>query len=345
MKKLKLITALCIFATLFSCSTDEEIVKSENYSKIGIQTNTPNLVITEKEFDWQFKPNGFGIRIPFYADGTYKVEYKAKVFGGTELDTVFTYFCPIANIAQQVADGSTDFVVNKEEDGFANGSGGYDFEGLLSITTFAPGENGYYLPIAEVIKQTFDVSPTHLKNDFNYLLENYYTEPFMAIPARTADMYTNRAVVRSGKQVVVIEVNPNLLINESNYDDNVSTLPINVTITGTDNNFLGTAVVDEGILLGNLTAPPSNIVVTKNFQGRNKFVKIDWECPYHESLEQPYYVKHHFTVKKNGVIVADKIDHSEYTETVRGNYQNATYTITTTTGLGESIPTTATVVR
>jgi len=332
MKKLLLIPILLM---LISCSVDEQVLKQE--ARIGIQTNTPDLIIVEKEFDWAFRPNGFGIRIPFYNDGTYRVEYKAKTFGGTELDTVFTYSCPIANIAEQRADGTTDFVVNKEEDGFQNGSGGYDFEGMLSITTF---QNG--LPVGEVIKQTFDVAPTHTKLDFNYLLETNYEEPFMAIPARTADMYTNRAVVRSGKQVVVIQVNPNLLINESNYDNNVSTLPINVTITGTDNNLLGTAVVDESAIAENQTIPPSELTATRSRVRGRTHVFLDFHCPYHA----PIYANHHFTIKRNGVVIADNLEHSEFTDVMNGNPQTVTYEITTTViGLGESVPTLITVTR
>jgi hypothetical protein len=336
MKKLIKFTLVLLLATfIISCSTDEQFIKTSN-ERTGIQTNNPDLVITEQEYDWAFRPNGFGIRIPFYNDGTYRVEYKAKTFGGTEMDTVFTYSCPIANIAQQMADGSTDFVVNKEEDGFVNGSGGYNFEGMLSITTF---QNG--LPVGEVIKQTFDVTPTHTKLDFNYLLENYYEEPFMAIPARTADMYTNRAVVRSGKQVVVIEVNPNLLINESNYENNISTLPINVTITGTDNNFLGTAVLDLSALAENQTIPPSDLRAPRSRNKGKTYVALDWNCPYHAHRptpeSEPIYVKHYFTVKRNGVAIATNLEHSEFTDVINGNPQTINYTITTTTGLGESV--------
>ena len=333
-KKVIIIGAFLLALTIFSCSADEQIV--ENQNKANVQGKVGDLIIVGLEYDWQFRPNGFGIRVPFYTNGTYPISYRETTFGGAILDTVITYSCPIANIAPQVADGSTDFVVDKVASGIANGSGGYDFPGLLSITTF---QNG--LPVGQVIKQTFDVSPTHVKNDFDWTLENYYDEPFMAIPARTADMYTNRAIVRSGKQVIVVEVNPDGLFEETDTTNNISTLPINVTISGASNELLGTAVLDLSALDENKTIPPSEIVVTKNFQGRNKFVKIDWHCPYHE----PIYVKHHFTVRKNGVIVADKIDHSEFTDFVKGNFTSATYTITTTTALGTSTPITVTVIR
>jgi hypothetical protein len=321
---------------LLSCSADEQFINEETHSKIGDVLKTPDLYIPEFETDWQFRPNGYGIRKPILNDGTFRISYTTTNFGGTVLDTVITYSCPIANKAPQTINGQNDFVVNKVEDGIVDGYGDYNFQGLLSITSF---QNG--LPIGQVIKQTFDVDPTDLKSDYNFQYEILYDEPFMSIPARTADMYINRAIVKSGKVLVVVEVNPDGLINEPNRTNNVSTLPINVTINGTSNEFLGSAVLDMSVIDENKTVPPSDFIVTKNFQGRNKFVKLDWHCPYHE----PFYVKHWFTVKKNGVVVADKIDHSEYVETVKGNYQNSVYTVTTTTVLGKSTPVTVTVAR
>ncbi len=333
-KKVIIIGAFLLALIMLSCSADEQFLQNQN--KANVQGKVGDLIIVGHELDWQFRPNGFGIRVPFYTNGTYPVSYQATTYGGSTFDITVTYSCPIANIKEQRADGSTDFVVDKVASGIANGNGGYDFPGLLAITTF---QNG--LPVGQVIKQTFDVSPTHVKNDFDWTLENYYDEPFMAIPARTADMYTNRAIVRSGKQVVVVEVNPDGLFEETDTTNNITKLPLNVVLNGTTNENLGYATVDESAYLENVTIPASEIVVTKNFQGRNKFVKIDWHCDYHE----PIYVKHHFTIRKNGVIVADNFDLSEYTDFVKGNFTSATYSITITTALGESAPTIVTVTR
>jgi hypothetical protein len=331
-KTIILISALL----LFSCSADEQFAKEETHSKIGDVLKTPDLYIPEFETDWQFRPNGYGIRKPILNDGTFRISYAPTNFGGTVLDTIITYNCPIANKAPQTANGQNDFVVNKVEDGIVDGYGDYNFQGLLSITSF---QNG--LPIGQVIKQTFDVDPTDLKSDYNFQYEILYGDPFMSIPARTADLYINRAIVKSGKVVVVVEVNPDGLINEPNQSNNVSTLPINVTINGTSNEFLGSAVLDLSALDENKTIPPSEITYTRTRSKGKTYVFLDWHCAYHE----PIYAKHHFTVKRNGIIVYDNQDISQFTDVINGNPQIVNYEITITTGLGTSAPASVTVVR
>jgi hypothetical protein len=329
MKKLLLLSVAILLA---ACSTEEQIINFQ--SKIGDITKTPDLYIPELEAGWQYMDGGLGLR----NESSYLVT-KTPITN----DTLVNYSCWIANKLpdnpSEYYTGQHDFVVNMAEDGIYNEtSNSYNFPGMLSIITF---QNG--LPIGEVQKQRFYVIPTDFRQEINPYGIVLYGEEFMAIQAGTSDNYVNKAKVKNGLNLVVVEVNPDLEIRERNYTNNVSTLPLNVTLgVVNSNNILGHAVVDLSAIDNNKTIPPNNVVVTKNFQGRNKFVTIDFSCPYHE----PIYVKHWFTIKKNGVIVADHIDESVYTEQVSGNYRTATYTIiTTVVGLGQSTPTTITVTR
>jgi len=322
---MKKIILLALFA-LTSCSTTEiNEPTQEQSAKIGDVTRTPNLYIPQLEYDWNgLEQSGLGL----WSAGTYSVTKNVSN------DTILNYSCWIANSKDANGNfdysGSSDFVVDMSEDGIPINvlSGDYNFDGMLSITTF---QNG--LPIAQVEKQRFYVTPTDFRVGHNYLSMRQYGVDTMYIPCGTSDEYVNRAKVKGGKNLIVIEINPDNQIVERDYTDNVSVLPVNVTFGTFAGVRIGTGVLDQSAIAENVTIPPSNIVVTKNFQGRNKFVKIDWDCPYHS----PRYVKHHFTVKKNGIIVEPKIDHSEYTEIVKGNYQTSIYTITTTViGLGTS---------
>jgi hypothetical protein len=330
MKKF-LMTIAIIIAT--ACSTDEQIIKLQG--KIGLpQYPYADLYIPEDELGWWYRLNGMGLR----SSDDYIIT-REQITN----DTLVNYACWIANkLPENPADyytGQYDFVVNPVEDGIFNeSSNSYDFPGMLSIVTF---QNG--IPIGEVIKQRFRLIPTDFRTEMDPYSIIIYPDTLMALQAGTADNYTNKAKVRNGLNLVVVEINPDLEITERDYTNNVSTLPLNVTLTTTaTQNVLGRAVVDTEAILDNRTRTPDSLVVTKNFRGRDKFVKLDWECPYHE----PIYVKHYFTVKKNGVVVAPKLSDSNYIDTISGNYRTATYEITTTVvGLRESFPLSVTVTK
>jgi len=346
MKKLILIPILIM---LISCSVDEQIIKSQQRILDGDSTKNFKLSLIEKSFNYVGWEDGIGIKVPPYDYG-YKVTYSPKVFGGTELDTVLTYFCPIGNIAELDYSGANDWVVNKLESGIPTGNGGYNFDGLLAIYTVKDR-----LPVAEVIKQNFNLSATTYQNGYDPQQQINYNDglpdaPFMFLGAQTADNYTNRAVARSGKQLIIIVLNPSGLINPEKIATNVVVLPINVTINSTNNSFLGTAVIDESAIAENTTIPPDEVVVTKSQQGK-RWIKLDWHCPYHGNGVDTYYIPHHFKVVRvvGGVskTVYDGEDISEFLDDkIKGNPQSATYEITTTViGLGESVPTLITVNR
>ena len=349
----KNILTLLLTSTIWSCSTDEQIVNNQSTERIGDATKNPDLYIPEFESGWKgygITSNGtygeinetIGIRVPNYlAENNAGLTQDSYAVVSPLGYPMLNYSCYIANGAQIDYSGANDFIVDRVADGIPQETNGdYLFPGMLSITTF---QNG--LPIGEVIKQSFWVAPTNQKIGFDDTLarDHRLDNPNnMFIWAGTADLYFNKARVNQGKNLIVVEINPQLEINESNYTNNVSTLPVNVDLTQSIYNWVGIGILDLSAISENQTIPPSNPIVTKNFQGANKFINIDFDCPYHE----PIYVKHYFTIRKNGVIVADKIDHSEYRETFKGNYRTATYTITTTViGLGESTPLIVTVAR
>lgn len=321
---MKKIILTLVILLLVACSSDDnnQVVNTTMNRTIGDVTKTPNLGIAEKNFNYKGYTNGFGIRVPPYDNGTYGVGYTTVNFNTTVLDTVITYFCPIENRAPINYSGIYDFVVNKVTDGTIYGSGSYTFDGLLSITTYRKG-----LPIGIIYKNLYDVQATDETNEYDNTQQIDYNQlynsiDYMWIPAGTADSYTNRAIVRSGLNLIVVEVNPGRVVTESNYDDNISKLPVNVTMTPV-NNLLGTAVVDLAAIDDNRTRVVTNLSYIKDLKGRDKSITIDWDCPYHS----PIYVKHWFRVKKNGVIVADNLMESTYKETVRGNYNSSTYEV------------------
>ncbi len=323
MKNLIKFTLVLLFATfIISCSADEQFAKEQNYtaSKIG-NLNNVNLNIPELEFDWQYMDAGLGLR----SEGTY------PVFFNQSGELMLRYNCWIANQAEADYTGANDFVSKMSEDGIPSTIyyGYYDFQGMLSITTF---QNG--LPIAQIEKQSFAVYPTDYKIGVNPNELRTYGADTMYINSQSADLYLNRARVNQGKNVIVVEVNPDKQIYETNYNDNVSTLPVNVVGS---QGFLDLSAINE-----NLTIPPSELTATRTRSKGKTYVFLDFNCPYHE----PIYVKHYFTIKRNGVVIATNLEHSEFTDVINGNPQIINYQITTTvTGLGESASTTITVLR
>lgn len=290
--------------------------ETQTYGHIGDPNKTPDLYIPELEFDWQFRSEGLGLR----SHGIY------PVFTDQEGDTVLRYSCWIANGAPVDYSGKNDFVVCRSCDGIKDTTGydSYNFPGVLSIVTFQDG-----LPIGETIKQRFFVANTDVKNGVVWSRLKQYGQDTMFISAGAADEYLNRAEVRAGKNVIVVTVNPDGAITETNTDNNVSTLPVVVNaLSGTGGRF-DLSAIDE-----NKTHPATEFtaVYLGRIKGKNT-IKLDWECPYHE----PIYVKHWFTVKRDGAIIADHVENSNYTDVFNGNFKSTTYEVAITVpGLGQS---------
>jgi len=352
MKKILLTLFVILVA---SCSPEEQTINlSTTLSRpIGIQTKTPDIKIPEDDggyVRYGVRPDGtygqierrIGVRLPHYKASEHPLLTQDSYPVYRVNDTlVLTYPCHIANIAEFDITGQNDLVIDRVADGIPEvETGDYLMEGMLSITTFRNG-----LPYAKVEKQSFWVASNVYAMGFDDLLGINYgliNENYMWIWAQTADLYYNKAKVPLGKSLIVIEFNPDKFINESNYNNNIATLPVNV-IPQTIYQWNAIGHLDLSAIEENKTIPPSNIIVTRRVERGKKIVKLDWSCPYHE----PNYVKHWFTVKRDGVIKYDGKDLSEFEDkTIQGNPHTLVYTITTTVkGLGESVPITVTVTR
>lgn len=359
MKKLLLI--FTAFFTMLSCSVDEQITK--NSKTIGVTTKTPDIKIPEDDGGWArygIRPDGtygqvethIGLRIPNYTVAQYPGLTQDSYAVTTISDTLrLNYPCYLANVAPFLTSGQNDLVIDRVADGIPEeATGDYLMEGMLTITTFVPDGDGYYIPFGVVEKQSFWVSPNIYKMGFDDLLGVDYelqNPNYMWIWAQTADLYYNKAKVKLGKNLIVVEFNPDKFINESNYENNVATLPVTV-LPQTINNWSATGVLNLSILTEKAVRPATDLTAIKVLTGRDKHIMLNWHCDYHASEEQPFYAKHWFTVKRNGTIIADNLEHSEYkdTEDVNGNFAPKNYEITITVpGLGTSTPITKVVTR
>lgn len=336
MKKLLLFISIVVF--IVGCSTEQQFVDSNQKRTMGDSTRNFHLKLVDSSYTFQGWEQGLGIKIPFYDNGTYRVSYSSKVFNGTAFDTVFTYNCPIFNAALKNYLGINDWVVEKALSGTPVGnSGTYNYGDIIAIYTVKNS-----LPVAEVIKQNFNLSATAYHGDYDPLQQINYNEGlptnlYMFLPAGTADNYTNRAVARTGRQLVIVHLNPSGTIDPTKVSNNVVVLPVEVTINSTNPSNLGFAVIDESIRAENPTIPPSNLVVTRRTVRGKRLVKLNWDCPYHGDGVNTHYIPHTFTVKRDGVIKYSGKDISEFEDTLQGNPLSVTYTITTTViGLGES---------
>jgi len=353
MKNLKTI-AIALISLFYGCETaqiNEEISvnssqrlteTSKIITHIGDPNRTPDLYIPQFEpgwRGWEEPDNYLGLwNQPYKPENYYLVTY-STIPGGA--DVVVNYPCWIANGGTiDYENGKDDFVSCRSCDGIVlEQYGDYKFPGMLSVTTF---QNG--LPVGNVQKQSFFLEASDYKLEYDISRTPYYGYDYMSIPAGTADIYANRAKVVSGKNLVVVEINPDLLITESNYNNNVSVLPLNTVITSTSTNIgsiVGKSFLDLSAIEENKTHPPTNLTAVKNLKTSNKTVSLNWDCPYHD----PFYVKHYFTIKKNGIVIADKVADSAYIDNILGGFKTTTYEITTTViGLGQS-STTSIVVR
>lgn len=315
-----LITVLFAAFMFASCAkqASDQLASTKNggevLSEIGVAGQSPDLVIEELSYEYSQNgwENGYGIR---YTGTNFGIRSAAD---GTKH---LIYNCPIGNKAPQRADHKSDLVIDMIADGIVTGTGGYAFKGFLGRALF---QNG--LPVFPVVKEVFRVENSDYTNGFNYSLEGHYGADTMAIGARAADNYTNRARVvqnedgsaKDGKYLLVVEINPDRLVYETNYDNNISTLPFTVQS--------GAAALDLSATDENKTHPATGLTGVRA-KGR---ILLDWECPYHE----PIYVKHWFTIYKNGVLLKDNIEDSNYED--KGG-KKAEYTIfINVPGLGRS---------
>jgi hypothetical protein len=325
MKKLLL---LFLSIILYSCSGDDVITsanttaqKTKSTSKISSLTvtnvRTPDLYVPELETGWQYR-GPIGLRLPTYpAD----VNTYWKVFNGKLPMYLF-----IANKPGTTIDytGQSDFVYDATYDYY---SGGYNIVGLFRITSYV---NGIPTEVNTSNYYSENTEPDIVNGGVNGSLQTYSLAYYLN--SGTARELYNESQLRpgvvDGLNLVVVEINPDRLINESDYTNNVTTLPLMVTGD--------TAVLDLNAIAANQTIP---VVLSNNLKNRSgKTITFSWTSVYDTTNVK---VKYHFIVKKNGVVVADNLTKNSYSEVLRGkptSKSNIYEIITSVNGLGESIP-------
>ena len=277
----------------------------------SLATPGPDLRVVSFSTEYDGYANGIGLR-----SGNLRIsrilvsQTEAKVFGFPlgELIRVVSYDCPIENISAQGKEN--DFVLDLSDNGTANGSG-YYIDGLLSLALF---QNS--LPVMPELKQSFQLQTTSVKVGYDWKLHTNYQWDTSFIHAQALDKYRNmvRVPEGNGTYILAVQVNPNKKFFETDYTNNVSTLPFRIE---------NDAIYLEPTLTGK-ALPVTDLTATYSLRGKDKNVFLDWECPYHE----PIYVTHSFTIYKNGVLLADHIHESNFTDYVKGSTRNiSTYEV------------------
>lgn len=241
---------------------------------IGDPNRHPNLYIPEAETGWL----GYalmGLRTAYkrmeFANGVWKLKYDCVIANGVKNATSFIDFDGKQNGQPR------DFVVCRPCDGIKDQyeTNTYDFPGMLKLTLFSGGK-----VVGSVLKQQFWVENNRERVNFPWANQHYYGMDTMYIFRGAGDNYFNSMPIPSdannqpiaGKYALKVEVNPDKVITESDYTDNVSFLP--VSINGTN------VVTDETALLENKPFAAA-WVECKLLRGKLKGVSLKWsnvEC-------------------------------------------------------------------
>ncbi len=280
----KLLTFLMVFA-FFSCQKDKDqladlqieerasvaqVTAPSGYT-IGDTSKRPNLYIPISEAGWAYNP----------LVGLYPGFKSITAINDTSVE--FGYACYIANgiknfdAAQAFPfdySGNKDFVSCRPCDRVADpySTRDYNFPGMLSVKAY-----GFGKVVSTLEKQNFYVGPNYTRVGFDFLKQisyNWFRSDTMYIPWGCGDNYFNRitlpatgGVVKEGYYVVKVHVNPDSVIRESDYSDNISYLPVYVQ---------GTSVrVDTNALNVAPQAPSFN--ECKIQRGKLKGVSLKWE--------------------------------------------------------------------
>ncbi len=300
----------------------------------GDPNKHPDLYIPLCESDWQFRTPCLGIRMQdtlvthvVVASASFATSYYLNE-GDTCL--LIQYYCPIANGAPQdtLFDyGANDLVIVKSRDGISDGHGHYDFKGFIDIGIYNNGKivGGYN-------KTTYGITNTDFKASIIQKFIHYYTEgDTMIINAQCADTYNNRVAVKTkngmapdGFYVIRVKVNPDKYITESNYDNNVSVIPLKIK-----NNIVS---INDSALLDNAPPTPTGFSGIPVW-GSRKYVSLVWDSI--PSLNQT-----EVTIKRDNVVIATGLKgHNYYDTSIPNNWKQSVYTIEATIqGLGTSKP-------
>lgn len=253
-------------------------------AKIGDPNRLPNLYIPEDEGGWAGGTR-MGLVPAYKTVGIVFVDqYLAEVYNVpvNSQHVALKYECLIANgikgeVSNFVFDrtGYKDFVVDRSEDGIASeySSTSYNFPSMLSIKLFKNGTHA--LPTTKVIKQNFWVATNEGRIGFWNAPVRDYESDTMAIHHGGGDLYYNKVLLPSqdgvavdGLYVLVVEINPDKVIVESNYTDNRSIFPFRMTG--------GQLTHDPSAVQANLASAPTNFTGVLSGKGNNKIVTLSW---------------------------------------------------------------------
>ncbi len=310
-------------------SASSSIVLTESSAPfIGDPNRTPDLrpVLLEQVEggDW------VGVRAVNY--GLPQVRLNTTNYYG-EVGNWLRYICPIANDGIPSGAAYSPFVYNPIDGKYSKAD--FIFKApithpdMLYRVVF---QHGFPVSLpADNYKQSLEIRDgehTYLYNNaFStsaYL--NYYPwGDTSALHPGYLDIYFNDVRVPenpAGQYVTVITVNQEnyithaRLFNESRYDNNTVTLPVNIEGSS--------VVIDESALADNTPHPVDSLAYEFIGHGKKRKVVIDWACPYHKYKG----VIHKFTIKKNGVVVSEKQWLDSYTDEVGPKvYQPITYEV------------------
>ena len=274
----------------------------------------PTLITNVRGWEQQY--GYFGLWMPssrrlYLIDGQWQVGYN----------------CPIGNDAPQVPNGQNDFIIDKSVDGIVDITciGCYTFAGITEVTVFKLDANGYATQTSTFQKQQYDLESTDFIDTYDYNIHQYYAWDTMFIQAKTFDRYYNYAPIPGtltpdpGNYIVVVQVDPDQLTADYNKSNNVTSLPLTID-AGMGVNSI--PILNTNLLSSMKLKPVTNL--TGVYQAKNiKKVFLDWDCPYH----LPLYIRHWFTVYKNGVLLADNLTNSDFIDNVPASFKTANYTV------------------
>lgn len=263
---------------------------------IGDSSRHPNLYIPQHQTGW------LGYLFMGLYDAYKRLEAK-------DTGVVLKYDCVIANGVSEKNNTSfidfdskangqpRDFVVDRSADGIVDqySTNTYNFPGMLRLMLFKDGKL-----VSSKIKQQFYVTNNRERENFPWGAQHYYGGDTMYVFHGCGDNYFNAIPIPSvggvpvaGKYVLKVEVNPDKVITETDYTDNVSFLPFNVSgmVPTTDTTALS------------LQAPkPAQWMECKLLRGKVKGVSLKWSNVQCEN----------YCVEKNGKMIKVWYDGTEF---------------------------------
>lgn len=285
----------------------ESITTTTTGYHIGDSTKHPNLYIPQHQMGW------LGFTFMGLWDAYKRLE---KVDTGV----VLKYDCVIGNgiSEKQEANGLTyldfdskangqprDFVVDRSADGIQDqySTNSYNFPGMLRLMLFKDGKL-----VSSKMKQQFYVENNRERENFPWAAQHYYDGDTMYIFRGCGDNYFNSMPIPSiggvpvnGKYVLKVEVNPDKVITETDYTDNVSFLPFRVD---------GMTPTTDTTALSLQAPAAAQWIECRLLKGKIKGASLKWTNVQCEN----------YCVEKNGRMIKVWYDGTEYVDPTGTKY-------------------------